>query len=438
MSIGPLQGSKATNTVGLQPTSVEELLALIEANRPKDPAKQQEYASSIQQMFRGMGNLGGAGLSPELKQALLSASGNSAINPNAVLQRLTQLGAPVDAVSGSAPKIDARALSRGRNLDVYTAGPGLDAVASGSAVLHRGHKGEGVKELQRMLNAMGANLEVDGKLGPKTEAALKAFQDGRGLGSNGVLDASTLEMLRKGGDKLAPEQWAKFAPDYGIDRERAKTDAAEVRFERAKPLDPGALESAKVSTGVDGLLQRIAEGEGTSDAKARKHGYTPGATNAAGKNDAGYEVTLSYGAYVPEHLKGKPLTEMSIAEVRNLQRGMLDHPRNGWNSSAVGKYQIVGKTLEGLLNDPKIKALGIDRNTQFTPEVQDILGKRLLEQRGLGSFQAGRMSATEFQNSLAHEWASVAHSSSGTSVYGQGTGTTTSQIRAAIAGVREA
>jgi hypothetical protein len=59
----------------------------------------------------------------------------------------------------------------------------------------------------------------------------------------------------------------------------------------------------------------------------------------------------------------------------------------------------------------------------------------LLERRGLSQFQSGRISAPEFQNRLAQEWASVARSDTGSSHYGQGTGTTTAQIRNAINGL---
>lgn len=46
-------------------------------------------------------------------------------------------------------------------------------------VIERGTQGEAVKEIQQVLNRMGYGLGsagVDGKFGPKTEAAVRQFQ----------------------------------------------------------------------------------------------------------------------------------------------------------------------------------------------------------------------------------------------------------------------
>src|SRR5574343_99720 len=119
---------------------------------------------------------------------------------------------------------------------------------------------------------------------------------------------------------------------------------------------------------------------------------------------------------------------MTVGEVKQLQKQILNHPENKLNSSAVGKYQIVGKTLRGLQ-----KKLGFKDSDKFDTALQDRLGTELLNQRGLGKFKSGKMSASEFQNSLAQEWASVA-STSGKAL--QHTGTTSEQIQAAMAAAK--
>lgn len=124
---------------------------------------------------------------------------------------------------------------------------------------------------------------------------------------------------------------------------------------------------------------------------------------------------------------------MTLGEVKELQRRMLAHPANGWNSSAVGKYQIVGTTLRGLQ-----KEMNLPDSTVFSPEIQDQMGMRLLERRGLTKFQNGTMSAAQFQNNIASEWASFARADTGRSAYGQHTGTSSAQAAAVIAGVRNA
>lgn len=54
------------------------------------------------------------------------------------------------------------------------------------SVLQRGSKGEQVKTLQRLLNAFGSNLTVDGDFGSKTYSALKAYQESNQLEVDGI------------------------------------------------------------------------------------------------------------------------------------------------------------------------------------------------------------------------------------------------------------
>jgi len=58
----------------------------------------------------------------------------------------------------------------------------------------------------KVITAVQATLgvPVDGKMGPKTEAALKEFQRAKGLEATGDLDKRTLTALGLGGPKPAP------------------------------------------------------------------------------------------------------------------------------------------------------------------------------------------------------------------------------------------
>lgn len=56
--------------------------------------------------------------------------------------------------------------------------------------------GKRVANAQQALNAAGAKLTVDGKWGPKTEAALKQFQQQHGLKVTGHLDHATRTQLK--------------------------------------------------------------------------------------------------------------------------------------------------------------------------------------------------------------------------------------------------
>jgi peptidoglycan hydrolase-like protein with peptidoglycan-binding domain len=52
-----------------------------------------------------------------------------------------------------------------------------------------------VAKVQTALNANGATLTVDGKWGPKTSAALKAFQASHGLKATGKMNVITAKAL---------------------------------------------------------------------------------------------------------------------------------------------------------------------------------------------------------------------------------------------------
>jgi hypothetical protein len=56
-----------------------------------------------------------------------------------------------------------------------------------SNTLRPGDSGDSVKSLQEALNRTGASLEIDGKFGPLTEKALRAYQSENGYQVNGVV-----------------------------------------------------------------------------------------------------------------------------------------------------------------------------------------------------------------------------------------------------------
>lgn len=92
-------------------------------------------------------------------------------------------------------------------------------------------------------------------------------------------------------------------------------------------------------------------------------------------------------------------TNMTIAEVLDWQDAYV---QKGNPSSAIGKYQIVNTTLEGL-----VRQLGLDPRTKFTPELQDRLAFALLERRGSNDYVSGKLSREAFAGNLAKEWASL-------------------------------
>ena len=65
------------------------------------------------------------------------------------------------------------------------------------SVLHKGSKGEQVKTLQRLLNAFGDNLDVDGSFGSLTETALKSYQKKNSLQIDGICGEKSWESILK-------------------------------------------------------------------------------------------------------------------------------------------------------------------------------------------------------------------------------------------------
>jgi muramidase (phage lysozyme) len=131
------------------------------------------------------------------------------------------------------------------------------------------------------------------------------------------------------------------------------------------------------------LLAHIARAEGTTGAARRRRGY-----------DSDYDVTFNYGRSEPAG-RTQPLSEMTLDEVNALQRRMR-------GSSAVGRYQIVRRTLDGLR-----ARYGLDGCELFDGELQDRLARALLAARGYDRFCAGEISADEAMDGLAREWASL-------------------------------
>lgn len=178
-------------------------------------------------------------------------------------------------------------------------------------------------------------------------------------------------------------------------------------------------------TGIKALMEQIALGEGTTDVQAQKRGIR-----------SGYDVPFGYGKYL---MPPKPLTEMTIGEVKAYQDNLIkatkgkvyiDRPDLG--TSAVGKYQILKRTLESLQ-----KRLGLKDSDMFDARNQDRMGLELLKDAKLESFMSNKISARQFQNNIARIWASVANFESGESIYGQPTGTSSKKIQNILQNIKQ-
>lgn len=64
-------------------------------------------------------------------------------------------------------------------------------------LLRQGDSGAAVTELQRLLNAKGVKVSVDGIFGANTQKAVIQFQRSNGLTADGIVGAKTWAALRK-------------------------------------------------------------------------------------------------------------------------------------------------------------------------------------------------------------------------------------------------
>jgi len=92
-------------------------------------------------------------------------------------------------------------------------------------------------------------------------------------------------------------------------------------------------------------------------------------------------------------------TKMSISDVMKWQ---ADYVAQGNPSNAVGKYQIISKTLSGLVDQ-----LDIDTSRKFDQAMQDTMAIALLERRGAEEYVNGGITREQFAANLAQEWAAL-------------------------------
>lgn len=92
-------------------------------------------------------------------------------------------------------------------------------------------------------------------------------------------------------------------------------------------------------------------------------------------------------------------TSMSIKEVLAWQRQFVEQ---GSPSSAVGRYQFIDSTLQGL-----VRELDIDQNMVFDEALQDRLAVALLERRGIRDYVENKISREAFAHNLSKEWAAL-------------------------------
>lgn len=196
----------------------------------------------------------------------------------------------------------------------------------------------------------------------------------------------------------------EYHEGQGGDAALLKSNFVPGRVAEPKSSDRGQMISAALNLFSNfNLGERQPTGEqagqalGTRYAPAR--GGTGGITNLLGlirskEAPRGYDDYYR-GSKIPPPRR---LTTMTIREVLDWQDKSV---AAGSASSAAGGYQIIRKTLRGLVGKGHARL-----DEKFSPKVQDRLALALLNQRGLQSYRDGYLSSEQFANNVAKEWAS--------------------------------
>ena len=250
--------------------------------------------------------------------------------------------------------------------------------------LHRGATEEQRQFLEAWAGQVSAVLDA-----AKTQIAAQAAEDTRLVRA---YDANTQQLAALSADREAAKAKLTAAQKAGDTEEVAsmKRVIAEIDAQTVKLRELGA--TSKTIYAQIASDARTAAADMASGAFQYLTGQTPGqfvsdATTAdkglleliASKESGGdYNATLDHGRWTGGK---RDLVNMSLDEILALGDSMRTSENralygNGKGSSALGRYQITGQTLRGL-----IETLGLTGTELYDPAMQDRLATELIRQR---------------------------------------------------------
>jgi conjugal transfer mating pair stabilization protein TraG len=102
------------------------------------------------------------------------------------------------------------------------------------------------------------------------------------------------------------------------------------------------------------------------------------------------------------------LAGLTVDQVRGLQADLV----RSTGGSAVGRYQLLDDTLDGLVD-----RMGLTGHERFTPVLQDRMALQLAHDAGMEDWIRGRTSDEHFAQNLSHVWATLPRDASNRSQY---------------------
>ena len=269
------------------------------------------------------------------------------------------------------------------------------------------------KVLPRAAARQAAGLGVGANLGPygvlAAEAGLLAYtlydvvdELKKELTGSGLFDGfdigsvfPSMDSINEGFDSVL-EKFASFG--NGV--------ASSINGDVGPLPGPGGESYSAQPASVPRKSQSTDIGVGAQDFDALKGVIGQAESDAAG----------GYDAVVSNKTTPKPPTEMTVGEVLQWQREELADPKNSGriDVTAIGKYQIINKTLKGLVD-----AAGVSMSDKFDAETQDKLYMELLKGAGLNDYMDGTISKADFAHNISKVWAGLPKDEGGKSYYGK-------------------
>jgi peptidoglycan hydrolase-like protein with peptidoglycan-binding domain len=258
--------------------------------------------------------------------------------------------------------------------------------------LSPGEYGPEVEKLQKALNAAGARdakgnaLNPDKDYGDRTQEAVEDYQRKHNMKVTGVADDKMLRQL----GVIGQEQTVSPQPQPQL----RTPSPQQTEPPPARPAQPTT--GAKLSGGPTDFGPNNALGALISSGEGNYNSFNRGRAGDAG----GKEIDFS---------------KMTVAEVMRRQDLPSGNPDRLF---AVGKYQVIPGTME-----EAVKALKIDPNQKFTPQLQErIFADYLIDEkrpavRDYITGKTGPEGLGKAQLALAQEFASVADPRTGKSYY---------------------
>lgn len=276
-------------------------------------------ASDVQNASRGRAVKGDATAKAIMAQVIAAEKQNAA---QGIGSATADDGFASGQAAGQSPEV-VNALGQ-RNIYTPAAAGTLDTIkAGGDALLVRGHKGADVNETQAALNKFGLGLAEDGMFGPKTEAAVRRFQEATGLESTGRVDAKTFKALQETDPASISE----------------KLEASRPAIEQNAPTSLGAVNSARIPTGErrQMIIDTIRNDPQIPDSWANDPTKLA-AINRLVEKESGWRVGVPNYTITNAGMSGQQAAEL-LQTNKNLTRF-------GASSSAMGLFQLLGTNMD--------------------------------------------------------------------------------------------